>query len=239
MNMALIRSNIYSSALTTAAAMDLIIPLEVNEKERYPVLWLLTPIGRDQSTWHRRTKIEQLAEKHGVIVAMPGMGLSYGQDMHYGLKYEQMLTKELPAQINDYYAVDLHRQYIAGSEAGGFIAFQAALKNPEQYQGALCLSYGCITDTLIAEEKKKQLENAFGTDDVCTLKGTDKCLENLLSQVDILEKLYLSYGKKDTNAAAADKLASLLFEEHVKISPNSLSWNELEIELEEFMKIIK
>lgn len=235
--MALIRSNIYSSALTTAAAMDLIIPLEANEKEIYPVLWLLPPLGKDQSAWHRNTRIEQLAEKYGIIAAMPGIGLSYGQDMHYGLKYSLMITKELPSMVKDYYPVDLSRQYIAGAREGGYAAFQAALLNPGQYRAALSMSYGCVTDENFEGDRANEAENAFGTAETSRLKGTDKCLETLLNE-NSGETMVLSYGSQDRSVHAAENLGNILraMKKEVYRQEGTMSWSCWEAEIERFIK---
>lgn len=235
--MAFIRSNIYSSALTTAAAMDLVIPLEVNEKERYPVLWLLPILGNDQSAWHRNTRIEQIAEKYGIIAAMPGMGLSFGQDMYYGLNYSLMLTKELPAMLKDYYPVDLSKQYIAGTREGGYAAFQAALLNPGQYKAALSMSYGCITDEYFEGNRANQVENAFGTAETTQLKNTDKCLETLLKR-NRGETLVLSYGSQDQSASAAEKLGNVLesMGKEVCRQEGAMSWGHWEVEIEKFIR---
>ena len=236
--MALIRSNIYSSALTTAAAMDLVIPLEKAERDSYPVLWLLSPLGNDQSAWHRHARIEELAETYGVLVAMPGMSLSFGQNMYYGLKYHLMLTKELPAQLEDYYPADLSRQYIAGAQEGGYIAAQAALENPAQYRSALCLSYGCVTDEVFMGTMEKMAENAFGTSDMKSLKGGNLCLKKLIEK-NGMDGIHLAYGREDAHSNSAEQLSFLLPQEQVKILDGALSWRQWEEQLEQFMKQIQ
>lgn len=235
--MALIRSNIYSSALTTAAALDLIIPLEANEKEKYPVLWLLPPSGKDQSAWHRNTRIEQIAEKYGIVAAMPGMGLSYGQDMFYGLDYFGMLTKELPALIEDYYPADLSRQFIAGAGEGGYTAFCSALKNPGQYRAALCMSCGCVTDINFGGGRETEAENAFGNRNTYELKGTDACLKTLLERNE-REELVLTFGCEDIYAGAARKLGEVLqkMDKEVHEQSGAMSWSQWEEALEKFIK---
>lgn len=94
--MALILNHFYSSALTECNSMTVIAPVETWPDRKFPVLWLLPPVGMDHTAWQRHTWIEEMAEKRGILVVMPDMKLSYGLDMKYGFAYEKMLTQELP-----------------------------------------------------------------------------------------------------------------------------------------------
>ena len=53
------------------------------------------------------TAVEDLADELGIIIVMPDLKLSYGLDMIHGFTYFQMLTKELPEMIADYFPADL------------------------------------------------------------------------------------------------------------------------------------
>ena len=103
--MALILDHFYSAALTECNSLTAIVPMENNEKSSYPVLWLLPPAGCDHTAWQRHTAVEDLADELGIIIVMPDLKLSYGLDMIHGFTYFQMLTKELPEMIADYFPV--------------------------------------------------------------------------------------------------------------------------------------
>jgi len=107
--------------------------MENNEKSSYPVLWLLPPAGCDHTAWQRHTAVEDLADELGIIIVMPDLKLSYGLDMIHGFTYFQMLTKELPEMVADYFPADLGFQMIAGVKEGGYAALNAALSVPGQY----------------------------------------------------------------------------------------------------------
>ena len=105
--MALILDHFYSATLTECNSLTAIVPMENNEKSSYPVLWLLPPAGCDHTAWQRHTAVEDLADELGIIIVMPDLKLSYGLDMIHGFTYFQMLTKELPEMVADYFPADL------------------------------------------------------------------------------------------------------------------------------------
>ena len=74
--MALILNHFYSSALTECNSMTVIAPVETWPDRKFPVLWLLPPVGMDHTAWQRHTWIEEMAEKKGILVVMPDMKLS-------------------------------------------------------------------------------------------------------------------------------------------------------------------
>ena len=233
--MALIQINMYSSALTTATAANVVIPLENNEKEKYPVLWLLPPAGLDHTAWQRRVRVERLAEKYGIIAAMPNMALSYGLDMAHGLKYFTMLEKELPALLKDYFPVDLSEQYIAGAGEGGYAALRTALLSKAHYKAAISLSCGNLTDEVFVDDSKtNQILNAFGTESIGKCKGTDFDLAQLMGNGE--SELFLAYGDGDELKKSCADLAARLNSDHVKKSRGSLSWEEWEEALDWFLE---
>ena len=138
--MALILDHFYSAALTECNSLTAIVPMENNEKSSYPVLWLLPPAGCDHTAWQRHTAVEDLADELGIIIVMPDLKLSYGLDMIHGFTYFQMLTKELPEMVADYFPADLGFQMIAGVKEGGYAALNAALSVPGQYHMAASYS---------------------------------------------------------------------------------------------------
>lgn len=77
-----------------------------------------SPAGCDHTTWQRHAAVEDLADELGIIIVMPDLKLSYGLDMIHGFAYFQMLTKELPEMVADYFPADLGFQMIAGVKEG-------------------------------------------------------------------------------------------------------------------------
>lgn len=228
--MALILDHFYSAALTECNSLTAIVPMENNEKSSYPVLWLLPPAGCDHTAWQRHTAVEDLADELGIIIVMPDLKLSYGLDMIHGFTYFQMLTKELPEMIADYFPADLGFQMIAGVKEGGYTALKAALSVPGQYRMAASYSCGSLTDETFGSELEKQLENAFGTAELSTLNGTDKDLKMLIQTAkDHNMSLSLEYSEKDDYKASSALLADFILKSSfasrsVRVQKEALTW---------------
>lgn len=228
--MALILDHFYSAALTECNSLTAIVPMENNEKSSYPVLWLLPPAGCDHTAWQRHTAVEDLADELGIIIVMPDLKLSYGLDMIHGFTYFQMLTKELPEMVADYFPADLGFQMIAGVKEGGYAALNAALSVPGQYHMAASYSCGSLTDETFDLELDKQLDNAFGTTDLRTLNGTDKDLKMLIQTAkEHNMALSLEYSEKDDYKASSALLADYILKSSfssrsVRVQKEALTW---------------
>ena len=228
--MALILDHFYSAALTECNSLTAVVPVENNEKSSYPVLWLLPPVGCDHTAWQRHTAVEDLADELGIIIVMPDLKLSYGLDMTHGFAYFQMLTKELPEMIADYFPADLGFQMIAGVKEGGYAALKAALSVPGQYRMAASYSCGSLTDETFDPELDKQLDNAFGTSDLQKLNGTYVDLKILVKTAENHDMaLSLEYSEKDeyhaSSALLADSILKSSFASRsVRVQKEALTW---------------
>ena len=229
--MALILEHFYSAALTECNSLTAVVPVETNEKSSYPLLWLLPPAGCDHTAWQRHTAIEDLADELGIIIVMPDLKLSYGLDMAHGFAYFQMLTKELPKMVTEYFPADPDFQMIAGVKEGGYAALKAALSVPGQYRMAVSYSCGSLTDETFEEELHKQLENAFGTADLQKLNGTGLDLKMLIQKASEPPMfLSLEYGDEDPYHFSASCLADCIRKSSfnsssVRVLKGSLSWS--------------
>jgi S-formylglutathione hydrolase FrmB len=134
--MALCEMSFYSKVLNYSTKMTVILPKRT--KAPYtdiPVLYLLHGRSDDNSAWLRNTSLERYIRNMNLIVVMPDAGLSYYQDMKYGMNYYTFISEELPKLIKDYFSITKKREhtYIAGMSMGGFGAYKIALNNPERY----------------------------------------------------------------------------------------------------------
>jgi len=235
--MALIQMNMYSSALTTATTVNIVVPLENNARKKYPVVWLLPPFGMDYTAWLRNTGIEHIAEKYNFIAAMPSLSHSFGVDMAHGLKYYTMLQKELPLLLAEYFPVNLAKQYIVGIREGGYAALRTALLNDDFYRAALTIGCGSITDEDFDIEKQKYILNAFGNKEISKLKNTNYDLTMLLDKAEGSNtKFYLAYGFYDNYKKSILELSKHIKDTNIKILEKCSSWKECEKALGWFLK---
>jgi len=92
--MALLECRYFSNVLGMSMAMNAIVPQAAGagqigvasgeERERYPVLYLLHGWSDDHTIWGRRTALERYAAAHNLVIIMPNVHLSYYTDMAHG-----------------------------------------------------------------------------------------------------------------------------------------------------------
>lgn len=203
--MALLQIHFFSEELTECSSIHVILPVERWKKEKYPVLWLLPPAGRDHTAWQRNTTVEQLADELGIMAVMPDLKLSFGTDMAHGFRYFTMLTKELPELIEEYFPADLENQMIAGAKEGAYAALRAAFLCPGRYKLAAGFSCGSLTDEAFTEKKKKCLLNAFGSGEPSGDEYSLRALAKRRSEGQM--KVYFAYGDQDEYRKSAKQFA--------------------------------
>lgn len=230
--MALMQVHFFSEALTECNSMNVILPVEKNGRNAYPVLWLLPPAGGDHTAWQRNTSVEQLAEKLGVMVVMPDMKLSYGLDMVHGFRYFKMLTEELPEMAAEFFPVDREAQMIAGAKEGAHAAMMAALRFPDRYRAAAAFSGGSMTDEMPEERERRQFEHAFGTSDTESLRNGEFALSRWLEGIEEESpRFYLAYSERDVYGKSARLLGDGLEKRagnhlSLEIQENPMGWRE-------------
>ena len=93
--MALIHVDFFSEVLEMSSQIDVILPQKtrgqigvknLDETEKYPVLYLLHGMTDNQTTWQRNTSIERYATERGIAVVMPTCHLGWYTDMHIGFR---------------------------------------------------------------------------------------------------------------------------------------------------------
>ena len=207
-------------------------PKPSKDGEKYQVLWLLHGFIADESDWQRFSSIERYAQSKFVAVVMPDAYNSMYSNDPYGAAYYDFYTKELPEMMYDIFPLSRKREhnFIAGLSMGGYGAFKAALKNPEQYAAAASLSGGLnlYTDednTLgISKYMKAWKQSVFGEHMEYWKPEEDDLQEILRVQTEKkadLPKLYQCCGTEDflyqDNIAfrdfAREKGADLTYEE--------------------------
>ncbi len=155
--MALFQCSIYSQCLMTNTNVNVILPLpnvsnmedgdtlRVPEGgEKYQTLWLLHCGTGDNSEALRFSRIEEYAQKKQLAVVMPYVGNSWYCNIPHAGKYYDYYTEELPKIMRSVFPLSGKKEdnFIGGMSMGGFGAFAAALRNPQNYAAAFSLSGG-------------------------------------------------------------------------------------------------
>ena len=147
--MALFNGSIFSKVMQLETGLTVILPgdrLYGTSHEPCKVLWLLHGLSDNHTAWLRYTSVDRYIREHNVAVIMPDGHHSFYTDEKLGLRFYTYLTEELPAMVQDMFAVSARPEdnYIAGLSMGGYGALRCTLLNPGGYAG--CAAFSSLTD---------------------------------------------------------------------------------------------
>lgn len=137
--MALLTMHFNSIELKMHTLVNVIIPDSVRMDNKplseRKVLWLLHGLSDDGTAWLRFSRIEQYAQKYGLVVVMPSAGRSMYCDNVLGQNYFTHIAEELPDYLSLVFGLSRKREdnFIAGLSMGGLGAAKIALTYPERY----------------------------------------------------------------------------------------------------------
>ena len=146
----------YAPSLGKFRRVAVMTPQSFEPAYRYPVLYLLHGYDGNHTDWTRRTKLSEYVRGVQLIIVMPD-----GENSWYvnsptdpTMKYEDFLTRDLPAYIRGRYSIDTTRQAIAGLSMGGYGAIMLTLRHPDMFKFAGGLS-SAITAPRDLQERQK------------------------------------------------------------------------------------
>lgn len=218
--MARLEINMESTILRFNTGINVIIPqIGFVDRKKLPVLFLLHGGGGAESDWLRFSRIEELAEKKGLIVVCPtGQNSSYA-NMAFGPRWFDFLTQELYDFVHDVFpaSVKYEDNFIAGLSMGGHGALKAALRCPEKYSRAASMSGAAIIVQEYVEDKFHAELDGFpvfgakdkaigGKDDLFALAG------HLKQSGKDLPKFYSACGIQDFTYEGNIKLRDHMIE---------------------------
>jgi putative tributyrin esterase len=131
-----IADSLESTSTADYRNVRIILPAQVDEGARYPVLYLLHGYGGDHRNWTDRTKIAAYLDSLNLemVVVMPDGDNSWYQNMVNGQKFTDFMMDELPTWLYDTHPVDTSAQYIAGLSMGGYGALYLGMSNPHKFR---------------------------------------------------------------------------------------------------------
>lgn len=247
--MSLFTCNLFSKALAGNYTVQVMLPLPESSDlfrskpsklpepgQKYQVLYLLHGGYGDYSDWQRYTRIETYAKDHHLAVVLPSAGNSLYTNIPHGPQYYDFYTQELPLTMQSIFPISAKREnnFIAGLSMGGFGAFQAALRNPENYAAAISLSgglrligEGAMTrpslDLLSLPYGEKLEHFTYAQNDIVGMA------KQLKEERRIQPKLYAACGTEDftfaMNEYIRDQLRSLDFDLTWEQGPGIHHWD--------------
>lgn len=136
-----------SIVMNNLVPVDVILPNSYDHGPRsFPVLYLLHGATDNESKWLRSTSVGALADAYEIIVVCPSAGLSWYFDspVNPKLQYETFVSRELVEAVDQRYRTraDHNHRAIAGNSMGGHGALFLAIRHPEIFGIAVCLSGG-------------------------------------------------------------------------------------------------
>jgi S-formylglutathione hydrolase FrmB len=164
---------------------------------------------------------------------MPQVHRSYYTDQAYGGRYWTYLSEELPALVGSFFRVSQRREdtFVAGLSMGGSGAFKWALREPERFAAAACMSGAVHLSGLrsgpINRDDPRMFDRVFGDE---AIEGSDDDLFWLVEQAEPtrLPALSLSCGTEDAlyadNAAFATACAARSIRLTTSFGPGGHDW---------------
>ncbi len=165
------------------------------------VLWLLHGLSDDGTSWLRHSRIEQYAEKFGVVVVMPSVGRSMYCDNVLGQNYFTHITEELPRYLELVLGLSRKREdnFVAGLSMGGMGAAKVGLSYPERYF-AVGMFSGVLDIGPLVFVLNKDIKNEFPFL-ISALEDVDHSPLNPVTLLDAEKdkdlKMYLACGLQD------------------------------------------
>jgi S-formylglutathione hydrolase FrmB len=164
---------------------------------------------------------------------MPQVHRSFYTDEVYGGRYWTFISEELPQLVSSFFRVSERREdtFVAGLSMGGYGAFKLALRQPERFAAAACLSGAVHLSGLrtgrTRPEDPRMFERVFGD---APVRDSDDDLFWLLDRADpaTVPSLFLACGTEDVlyadNAAFGDACGRVGVPVTTSFGPGEHDW---------------
>ena len=167
--MAVIKFNFLSHVLGIQQNLTIIIPtfsfddLDSDREEVYvpgmnfQTLYLHHGSVGDDSDWVNLTSIVRYANANKLAVVMPAGNNSFYTNMAHGGDYFTYISEEVPKVCRTVFPLSDKREdnFVAGLSMGGYGAMSLAIKRPDMFSAAVCLSGAALTIEDIIERANR------------------------------------------------------------------------------------
>jgi S-formylglutathione hydrolase FrmB len=196
----------YMPSLGRTKKISILLPAKYDQKNHYPVLYLLHGYSGGHDDWLTRTRLKEYTQNFPLIIVMPDAENSWYVNSveEPNDRFEDYMVKDLPHYIQKLYSVDTTKQAIAGLSMGGYGALMLALRHPSLYKFAGSLS-GAISyprgmnDTSRPAERSlyPSLRRAFGGKPNGFRNAHDIFFLYRQTPKDLLPYIYMVMGTQD------------------------------------------
>jgi S-formylglutathione hydrolase FrmB len=199
------------------------------DKEKFPLIILLSGFGDDNQAWLYQTEIFALCSKYRVAVAMIGGENKWYLNNNPIDNWNAFITEELPDFLYGNFAKLDESKFpvIGGVSMGGYGALYNGLKNPQSFSAIAAFSPATKPDDGVDESKHGTLKELF-------LAAKDK----------LPSVVYISVGQNDFIYNASRDFDGWLSDNKIgvnyKFVPNyGHTWDLWRLEIEEFLIELK
>lgn len=129
-------------ALEEQTTIHVVLPNQIDPKNKLQVLWLLHGLGDNGSGWIRKTNLEVLTKYTNLAVITPEMNRSFYMNMANGLPYWDYLTKEVIPEMRKLLPLSTKSSdnFVGGVSMGGFGALKLAFTHPDWFSAVIPMS---------------------------------------------------------------------------------------------------
>lgn len=220
----------YSESLQKSMSMNVYLPPNYDEQDKYPVLYLLHSYKTNENQWFDTLKIAEKADAliaagriEPLIIVAPRIDNSFGVNsselpgyeegsgnpgddgvLHTG-KYEDYITKDVISYVDTHFNTSKSRnsRYIGGTSMGAFASLHIGFRHPDLYS-----KVGGHSPALFVGDMWAPLEKLlYPTPEV--RKENDPLLLAASKKLNKL-KIYLDMGDQDSFKDATTKLKDTL-----------------------------
>ena len=223
--MAVLKFNFLSKDLGLQTNVTIILPSfsytdMVNERKevyvpgmKFQTLYLLHGGFGDDSDYVNFSNIVRYADVNKLAVVMPSASNSFYANLEYGPKFWDYLSEELPKVCRSMFPLSEKREdnFVGGLSMGAFGAMKLALKKPDMFAAALCMSGASVNPDKIIELKDlingleddgpaiSRIEVIYG--DLKKYKGSDEDMflqaKQNVDQGRVLPEFFITCGSSD------------------------------------------
>lgn len=113
-------------------------PKAYNEKEKFPLVYLLHGYSENYRQWSQTTDLQKLADQYGFIIVTPDGFTSYyiNSPTNKNSQYEDFFFKELVPKVHRSFNIDDKNIFISGLSMGGYGALRYFIVHPDYFNTA-------------------------------------------------------------------------------------------------------